>query len=49
MTALEDSLRLPTLQELHIGGRHFPVSNLNGLPNITSLSLSKNFESSVYR
>ena len=46
-TALEDCLRLPTLQEVHINYIHFPIFVLNDIPNITRLSISHSLETLV--
>ena len=47
-TALEDCLRLPTLQEVHIANLpRFPISILNDMSNITRLSLSESLERST--
>ena len=47
-TALEDCLRLPTLQEVHIANLpRFPISILNDMSNITRLSLSESLERSI--
>ena len=40
MTAVEDCLRLPTLQEVHMGTMQIPLSMLNRHANINCLSFS---------
>ena len=39
-TAVESCLRLPTLQEVHLGDMFFPLSTLDNHANINHLSLS---------
>ena len=43
-TAVEDCLRLPTLQEVHIGDLQFPLSLLNNHANINYFSLSDSLQ-----